>query len=360
MSQRTHLRLSARSVVVVVVIVLVGLAAVRVIGETTRVLGWVAVAAIVAGLLHPVVAGLSRRMPRPLAMLAVVVGLLVPIAALVYGSVDQLQDEAERLEETAPDAAREIERSARFGEAAREFRLADRVEDLVEEIPNRLRGGDAATALRSAATRGVAFLATGVLTLFLILHGPTLVRAGLGQVRDPRRRSQLRRTLEGGYRKAWVYTWLTLGRAVLAGVFAFVVCEVAEVPGSLVLAVWVGVFSLVPLLGVVTGGLAVVLLSVAIDPDLTLGLTALFVAYQVFEVLVLQRRLEGASVHVGPVASLVAAMVGLEAYGIGGLLVGLVLVIFVTSMAATVVREDVLSLHHHGVPDGGTAPAASG
>ncbi|HUW03767.1 MAG TPA: AI-2E family transporter [Acidimicrobiales bacterium] len=332
MAQRPRLRFSNRSVAVAVVVVTLALAALRLLAASTRVLGWVLVASIVGGLLHPIVAALSQKMPRPLAMVAVIVGLLVPIGALAYGSIDQLQSEARRLERVAPAAAERIEESERFGEAAIEFELSDRVRDLVDEIPERLRGGDTATALRSAATRGVAFLATGVLTLFMILHGPTLVTSGLAQIRDVRRRELTAAVLAAAFRRAWRYVMLTLGRVFAAGLFTFVVCEATDVPGSLLLAIWVAIFALLPLLGVLTGGMAVILLSVAVDLDSTAFIAAMFVAYQVFDIAMLQRPLEKRSVHVGPVVTLVAAMVGLEVYGIGGLLVSLVVAVFAVAV----------------------------
>jgi predicted PurR-regulated permease PerM len=320
-------------VALVVVVVVLALVGVTLLAASTRVLGWVLVASIVGGLLHPIVQVLSRRIPRPLALIAVVLGVLVPIGALAYGSVDQIQSEADRLERVAPEAAERIEDSERFGEAATEFELSDRVRDLVKEIPERLRGGDAATAIRSAATRGVAFLATAVLTLFMILHGPTLVTSGLGQIRDERRRALATEVLAAAASRSWRYVVLTLGRVILAGLFTFAVCELAGIPGSLLLAIWVAIFALLPLLGILAGGVAVILLSVAVDLDATPLVAAVFVAYQVFDIVVLQRPLERRSVHVGPVITLVAAMFGLEIYGFGGLLVCLVVAVFVVAIA---------------------------
>lgn len=333
MAERARLRLSARSVAVVVVLVIGTLAAVGLLAASRRVLGWVLVASIVGGLLHPIVAAVGRRVPRPLALVVVVIGVLVPIGALVYGSVDQIEGEARRLERVAPDAAQRIEESERFGDAATEFELTRRVQDLLDEIPGRLRGGDTATAIRSAATRGVAFLATGVLTLFMILHGPTLVSSGLAQIRDERRRAHATAALAAGYGRAWRYIMLTLGRVLAAGVFTFAVCEVVGIPGSLLLAIWVAAFALLPLLGVLTGGMAVILLSVAVDLDTAPLVAALFLGYQIVDIVVFERPLEKRSVHVGPVITLIAAMVGLEVYGIGGLLASLVIAVFGVAVA---------------------------
>jgi hypothetical protein len=91
--------------------------------------------------------------------------------------VGDVVDEVDELETAVPRAARELERSERFGNTARDIDLADKAEDFVDELPERLRGGNVQDAIRSAATRGVAFLATFVLTIFFLIHGPRLLAA---------------------------------------------------------------------------------------------------------------------------------------------------------------------------------------
>ena len=59
----------------------------------------------------------------------------------------------------------------------------------------------------------------------------------------------------------------------------------------------------------------------------------LFIAYQVFEGLVLQRGLERRSVRVGPFLTLSAAFVGLELYGIGGALFGAIAITVAAAVA---------------------------
>lgn len=330
---RERLRLSNRSIVVVVVLAAGAPFVLSQIGGAGRVLGWFAVAIILAGLLHPIVATLAARIPRGIAIPVVLLVTVGSIGGLVYLGYDDLQTQGERLEEAAPDAARRLEeRDDGVGEAAREVELEERVREFVDQLPDRLRGGDTASALRSAATRGVAFFATGVLTIFLISHGPRLFTAGLAQIHDVDRRARLQRVLGRAYRRAWRYTVLTLGRAIIAGLFGLLAASLADVPGRTLLALWLGVWSFVPLLGVVVGSIPLLLLTGALDPDRLVLVSSVVLVYQTLEVVLVQRRLEGISVHVGPVITLVAAMAGLEAYGIGGACVSLVLAILGVSL----------------------------
>ena len=56
------------------------------------------------------------------------------------------------------------------------------------------------------------------------------------------------------------------------------------------------------------------------------------VGWQVFEALVLQRRVEERSLHIGPFVTVAVAMVGIELYGIGGALVSVIGVVFLAAV----------------------------
>ena len=138
-------------------------------------------AVAVAALVQPLVEFFERFVPRVLAVLLVVVLFLGSIGFLAYRIVREVSVQTERLQEVAPERAAELEADS---DLLREIDLADRVERLVDSIPERLRGGTTAEALRSAANRGVAFVAGVVLTLFFVLYGPALVDGAFAQVRD--------------------------------------------------------------------------------------------------------------------------------------------------------------------------------
>src|SRR5204863_367531 len=84
--------------------------------------------------------------------------LVGTLSAVGWGLVDDVQRETRRLQQAGPERARELESSERFGDLARDLRLAERTDRFLQDLPQRLRGGSTAEALRAAATRGVAFL----------------------------------------------------------------------------------------------------------------------------------------------------------------------------------------------------------
>lgn len=317
---RRRLRISPRSAVVAVGMLGATLGLLAMVAAAQRVIGWMLVAATLAGLLHPLAGALSRRMPHGVAVLVVMAGVVGAAAAVGYGLVDDIRSETRRLQAAAPLRAQELERSERFGALARDIDLADRTRRFLDQLPDRLRGGTPAEALRAAATRGVAFLATGVLTIFLLLHGPGLARAALRQIPDQARREQLHRLGVDVYRRAFGYARRSLAMALAAGLFAYVVARMAEVPGPAPLGVWVGLWDLVPLAGATVGALPIAALAAASSADRALVVVGVFVAYQLMENLLVQRRVEAATLKMGPFLTLLAGLVGLELSGVAGAL----------------------------------------
>lgn len=328
-----RLRLTPRSVVVAVGIVGGTLALLAVVSASRRVLGWAVAAALLAALLHPLVTMLERRMPRGLAIAAVFLGLVATVGLVVYGVFEDISDEVRRLERAAPQAARELADEERFAEFAEEVDLVARVERFVDEIPQRLQGGTQAEAIQAAATRGVAYLASGVLVIFLLLHGPRMLDALATQL-PAERRARLRRVAAAAYSRSCRYVRRAVGKAAVSALVAYALAWLVGLPGPMPLAVWMALWSLVPLVGTVMGGLPLVVLAAAFEAaEVTALLAVLVVAHQVLDALVLQRWVESRSMRVGPFLVVAAGFLGLELYGVGGMLVGIVAVVAAAAVA---------------------------
>ena len=306
-----------------------------VVAAAQRVIGWILVAATLAGLLHPLVSVLARRMPRAAATAIVMLTLVGTLGTVGYGIVDDIQGETRRLQDAGPARARELERSERFGEFARDIRLAERTDEFLRRLPERLRGGTTAEALQAAATRGVAFLATGVLTVFFLQHGPRLARAAGRQIHDARRRERLGALGAAVYRRAFGYAGASLAMSLAAGLAGYLVARMAEVPGTAALGVWVGLWDLVPVAGAAVGALPIVALAAASSGERAVVVAVAFVAYQVIENVLVQRNVERATVKVGPFVTLAAGLVGLELSGVAGAL----LAVLAATMAVSATDE---------------------
>ncbi|HVE46113.1 MAG TPA: AI-2E family transporter [Acidimicrobiales bacterium] len=316
-----QLRITPRSAVLAVAMFGLTLLLLRVAVASQRVLGWMLVAAAIAGLLHPLVARLASRLPRGLAVLLVVGGSVATFGGLGYRLVDSLVAETARLQEAAPAAAERIERDDQIGEVARDVRLAERTEQFLEELPERLRGGTPAEAIRAAATRGVAYLATVVLSIFFLLHGGALAAGAMRQMHEGPTRDRAQRVALAAFNRGFGYARGSLLMSAGAGLVAYVVARAAHVPGPVPLALWVALWDLVPIIGFAVGALPIVVLSGVGHTSRGIAVAGVLLAYQVLEALVIQRRVERRSIRLGPFLTVAGGMAGLELYGIGGALV---------------------------------------
>lgn len=332
---RERLRVSPRSAVLSVAIFGATLGLLAVVAAAQRVIGWILVAGTLAGLLHPLVSVLARKLPRGMASVLVMLTLAGTLGTVAYRLVDDIQRETKRLQEAGPERAREIEASERFGDFARDIRLAERTDRFLQELPERLRGGTTAEALQAAATRGVAFLATGVLTIFFLQHGPRLARSARNQLGDESRRRRVETLSIAVYHRSFGYASAALAMSLAAGLAAYLVARLAEVPGPAALGVWVALWDLVPLAGALVGALPIVVLAAASSGERALVVALAFVAYQVVENVLVQRNIERSTVRVGPFVTLAAGLVGLELSGVAGAL----LTVLAATMALTAVDE---------------------
>ena len=322
-----RLRVSTRSVVLFVGLVGLTLLALRMLSAAERVVGWMLVAAAVAGLADATVRRLEGwGWPRGRAVLALAALALLVVGLSTYRIVDDVQRGTKRLQRAAPEAAERIERSERFGEVATALRLRERTEEFMTDLPAKLRGGSTADALRSAATRGVAFLTTSVLTLFLLLHGRKLAEAGLAQIHDERRRRRVRRVGSVAFERAFGYARGSLLMAVLAAWIAYAAAIVTGVPGAAALALWVGLWDVVPIVGAVVGATPIILLAAVENTWYGVALAIGFLAYQLFEDLVLQPHVENRSMKLGPFLTVAAGFAGLEIRGLPGALIAVLVV----------------------------------
>jgi predicted PurR-regulated permease PerM len=318
-----RLRISSRSIVIAVAVISATLLVLRVLSSAERVLAWVLIASSTAALVSPAVEWVARRLPRGVAVAAVALGGLALIGGVAYGLVDDVVEQTDNLQRRAPELAQEIENDSRFAEAATEAHLSERTERFVRSVPERLRGGTPAEAIRSAATRGLSFLAVFVLTVFFLLHGRNLADAAARQIHDDDRRALAERVADAVYHRAFGYARGTIVVAALAGSFAYALARIAGVPGPVPLALWVALWDAVPLLGAVIGAVPIIVLASVLDPVRGALLLVAFLGYQVFEFLVLQRRLERRTVKLGPFLTVAGGFAGLELYGLTGALLAI-------------------------------------
>ena len=241
-------------------------------------------------------------------ILLVLLGLSA-VGFVSYRLVNDVTQATHRLQQAAPKRAAQLEKNS---DLLRQVHFRRRVTDLVDNIPQRLAGGSGTKALESAATSGVAFVAGLILTIFFLLYGPRIFRAGLVQVRDPARRLRVEHVLVRGTRRGLDYARIKVLEALVEGVLAYVIARAAGVPGPAALGVWAGLWTLLPVAGVLVGALPIVLLAGASSPTNAVLVAAAFVVIGTAE-FIFMPIVERETVEVGLVLDRVRRVRGLGA-----------------------------------------------
>jgi predicted PurR-regulated permease PerM len=345
------LRVSARSIIVTIAGLGLTLLGLRMAVAAGRVLGWIGAAAAVALVLTPVVERLHRWLPRGIAVLVVALVILGGGGLAGYGVGASLVRQYQGVQEALPRAAESVERSNRFGDVAREAKLSQRAREVVDAIPGKLRGGSPADAVRSAATRGVAFIATGILTLFFLLHGPKLLAGSVRQL-PPDRQERFRRIAGRAIDRASRYALLTLLQAVVAGLVGYGVARALAVPGAAALGLWLTLWAVVPLVGSFVGALPIVALAAAQEPLHGVAAAAFFIVYQIAEGTIAQRQIDRRTMRLGPFLTALAGVAGIELYGLGG---ALVLTLALALLVAALAEAAALRPEEEPAPESGAA-----
>lgn len=329
--QPTNVRMVIGPEVVTVVLVGIaaGLLAFGVASSARRILGWAVASAIVAALLAPFVERLDRYLPRVVAILAGLLMVGVVAGSVTGGILADLGNQFDRLREQAPEAAAELEDSKRFGEAARNFRLEERVDTVLD----RLRDPTSGVASEKAASAAGAYVVSAVLTAFLLSSGPRMGEAALRQVADPQLRDRLRDIVRIGFTRGRSYVLFGLGKAAVAGFAGWAICYWQGVPAPIVLGVATAALSVIPGFGVLVAGVFALLLEAGLgSADGAIRVGVGFILLQVFDVLFTRRVVVPHTLTVGPAVVVIAVIVGFEVYGIGGALFAAVLAIFGIAM----------------------------
>jgi predicted PurR-regulated permease PerM len=288
-----------------------------------RTVSALAIATLLALALNPVVERLKRRMGwhrrTAAAVVLMIAGLIaaVLLALITVPTIREVRD----FDDQIPKVVNDLGELPIVGERLREADATEKVEDWLDNVPERL--GVDATPIEDAAGA----IADGVAaTLFTILLAITLLLDGEHIVNGARSLVPARRKEDADRMGRLVYD--IIGRyiagsllvAALAGTVMLAAALSLGVPLAPLIAVWVAITNPIPQVGGFLGGAVFVLLGVTQGPFVGLACVVIFLLYQNLENHVIQPMIVGRAVDLSPPVTMVAALVGVAAGGlIGGL-----------------------------------------
>jgi len=322
-TRETHL--TPRDVLVVVGVLLAVALALFLLYELRRVLVWLFLAVFFAAVLAPLVDRVERSVKRRgVAVAIVVVGITLLLGGVVFAFARPVINQSVEFAEDLPATIDRIRDAPVIRDLRERLNIDSRVGSVGSDLPNQLVGlsGPLLAVFASIGQAIVGFISIVVFTIFLLLYGPRLVRTGddalPDQVRGPTTRIAERSMLAVS---GWVVG--NVLTSVVAGIASLVMLLALGVPYAFLLALWVGIADLVPLIGATIGALPAIV--VAFMHSVTAGIvvTIFFIVYQQFENHVLQPLVYGRTIRLNPFVVLLAVVIGVELAGFIGAVVAL-------------------------------------
>jgi predicted PurR-regulated permease PerM len=313
---------------VVIGLVLATLLLYYLIRATSQVLVWIAVAVFFAVALNPAVAWVQRRAAfgrRWLATLLVFLVAFILIGGLIALFVVPLVREGTQVVSGFPKILEEA-RAGRgpVGGAIQRFHLLEYAQnnaDRFREYAGRL-GAPTLAVLRGAATSVAGIVTIFVLAYLMVLEGPKAVDGFLALF-DDGRAERIRRVGHDCAKTVTGYITGNLLISIICGGLTYAVLAVMGVPYAGLIALFVGIVDLIPLVGATLGAIVATLAAFVESTAAGIVVIVFFVLYQQLENHLLQPLIFARTVKVNPLTVLIAILIAVELAGILGALLAI-------------------------------------
>ena len=297
-------------------------------------------------LLHPAVSFVERRgIRRGIATVVVFFFSAAVMGTVGYVLVHPVYTSATSFAKQLPSLVRQAQHGkGQIGHLVQRLHLESYVKKNVPRLETLISGlGRPALAVGKTVVSGfVALFTVGVLTFFILLEAPRMIRGVLNWM-HPERSARVYKILGNVGQAVAGYMLGNLATSLIAGIVVFVTLRLTGVPYAGVLAIWVGVVDFLPLVGGLLAGVPTV--AVALLHSLPAGIVTLvvFLVYQQLENHILNPVVMSRTVRLNPLWVLLAILVGVELGGIVGStlggLVGALLAVPAASAIQVIARD---------------------
>jgi predicted PurR-regulated permease PerM len=292
---------------------------------TRGVLKILAIALFTATALGPVVDAVQRRrVPRAWAILLVYLACALAVVGAGAVMVPSVGPQVRELSHDAQRAVGDLRHNATVRRYDNRYHISEKIQAQLRTLPGRL--GQAAGPLRdfTVGVFGFASNLVAVLSIafLLILHGDRYASAVVSLL-PPARGDRWRRVAPQIYQAVSAYVIGNLEISVIAGTLAWVAMTVLGVPFAVPLAILVGFFDLIPMVGATLGAILVALAALLVSPLTALLWLVYVFVYQQAENYLIQPVVYRRAVQVAPLTTIVAVLVGGTLLGLLGALLAI-------------------------------------
>ena len=273
--------------------------------------------------LDPVVKWLTRRrVPRWAAVIIVLLGVLGVIGGFLAAAIPPLAAQTAKLIAELPHYAHTLQsHNSQLGRLNMKYHVEQRLSHLLATRGSSLVGG-----VLGAGALVLGALAATLAVIVLVVY----FLAGLPQIKlfayrlAPHSR-RARAILIGDeiFTKVGGFVLGNVVTSVIAGVGTYLWMLAFGIPYPILLALFVAIMDLIPVIGSTIGGAVVTLVALTVSLPVSIATLAFYIAYRLAEDYLLVPRIMGSTVKVPAVVSLVAVLVGGALMGIIGALVAI-------------------------------------
>jgi predicted PurR-regulated permease PerM len=253
-------------------------------------------------------------------VIAVVAGFIASVAPTVVAQSAQLS-------ESLPDIISSVQESSFIRQLDNKYEI---IAKFNEQVQQRLTEGDTAIQLfggvfgagKAVLSGAFSTFTVLVLTLYFLVSMHAMTEAGYRLV-PASRRDRVRLLGDEIIRRIGSYIAGQISIATLNGVFTYILLSVLGMDFRLILAITVGLFGLIPLVGATIGAVIVVLVALFHSWQYALIVLIYYVIYQQVENYVIAPRIMSRTVAVPGAVTVVAALAGGTLLGVVGALVAI-------------------------------------
>ena len=317
---------SWRLIAKVVLVAAATIAGLYLLYQIRSVIGLVLIAVFFALAIAPAVNWLTeRKVPRWLAIILCYLGIGATIFGIGLLIVPPMVEGVQELSDDLPGYVDDLRENETFREYDDEYNITDNLREQATELPSTLddAAGTLADVTVGVFTSFVQLFAILVISFFLLMDGRRMLDFFYNQL-PPEREKRMRAVADDISSAVSGYVFGAFVIATLSGLMTYITLTIIDVPFAVPLAVLLGFFGLIPLVGATIGGILVgIVVAFVSFPGGLIAWIIVLVVYQQIENNLIQPLVYGRTVQVHPLAVLVAVLVGASLLGILGALVAI-------------------------------------
>lgn len=318
-----------RTILTVDAVVIVTWVLYRLIGRLREVILWILIAAFIALVLNPAVHFLQQhRFRRGPAIGLVFAGAAIVFAGLLglfgYPLVNSLTHVAKSL----PTMVQQVQKGHGWlAHTLQRFHLltwvqknAPKLETAAKSLskPALSEGTNLAGAVFSTI---LSLFTIAFLSLFMLLEAPNIRSGLLGSMR-PERRNEIEAIAHRVSHQVTAYVLGTIALSVMFGVVVLIAMLILGVPFALVVALWVALVAMIPLVGGLIAAIPTVLIALLHSPGAGVAMLIVFVGFQLVENHFLYPVVMSRTVRMNPLWVLLSVLIGANLGGVFGSTLG--------------------------------------